>query len=401
MIVILYADDVRTSDAEKVQKELQAAYDNKLQITLIPEHAASSWPGDRAWDDLIILLFDSKELSTTAQTFLAREISSGGRERPLLPVSFGTLNVPPQPAERFKAMPINFPRLSRRVGAIMGMSLRNRDQIIFISYRAVDGTKIAVQLDEFLRSHGYNVWRDEAKDEFDNEGFIPPGRDVQEVIDENLKRADLILFIDSPRSAESKWIKLEIDAANGLLIPVLPVILRRPGERLLVSRFRSLASLQRGCLVENDGGELSDNELDYILEEMESFLMEVFRRKLRIPFLVEREFTDRGYNWNARDHIIYEALKAHNGLLRTRVYSHCSHFEGIFDPALVAFVRHLGLTNPAANYALYIYDGLVISNVQIDEIRQQARLDDNTNVIILHNQELAALLHTNFTSLSV
>jgi hypothetical protein len=401
MIVIIHSDDVAEDVAKTVRDNLQAEYHDRLDIAIFSECDVLTWPKDPAWDDLIILLFGSAELLEGTKQFLSKEIRFENRERPVLPISCGVRQIPPAPLDCFKALPLDFPRIKRRTGAILGMCLRNRDQTIFISYRASDGTRLAVQLESFLKSKGYQIWRDEARDDYDGEGFIPGGRDVQEVIEERLGKADLILLIDTPQSADSKWIKLEIDLANGLLIPVVPILLRPVGERLIISRFRSLATLQRGCSFEDNGMGLSDSQLESILEEIEGFLAEIFRRKLRVPYLVATEFTGSGYDWNERDNLIYESLKSHKGNLRTRVYSHCSHFEGIFDPALASFVKHLKATMPAANYALYIYDGALISDAQIEDIRFQSRLEDDTSVIILHNQEIAALLHTNFSSLKL
>jgi hypothetical protein len=192
---------------------------------------------------------------------------------------------------------------------------------------------------------------------------------------------------------ESRWIKLEVDFANGELVPIFPVLILAPGERYRTSRFRSLATLQRGCEFaaspQSSHARLANAELDQILSEVETYLRDIFQRKLRLPFLVEKEFVKRGYAWSERDQFLYEALRSHNRVLRTRIFSHCSYFDGIYDPALLAFVRHLETARPRANFALYIYDGAPVPSTQLEDIRRTANLDQSTDIIILHHQEIA------------
>lgn len=401
MIVLLYTQDVSEASAAAARDALLTTYGGGLAITVVAEAEAVYWPCDPSWDDLLLVLYGDNGFTSSAKDFLARESSVGSRRRSCLPVACGNRTVPPDPLQDLKAMTLDLSRLCRRVGAIMGMSLRNRDQIIFVSYRSVDGKELAVQIDDYLKSEGYETWRDEARDVFDGEGNILPGEEVQDVIEKNLSRADLILLIDTPCAVESDWIKLEVDTANGLLIPVLPVFFHNGSEAKRVSRFRSLASLHRGYSIPAENHPIPALHLEGILQEIENFLSEIYRRKLRVPVLVEKEFTSRGYEWSVRDNFIYQAIQKNFGTLRTRVYSHCSRFEGIFDPALSAFAKHLMNASPNANYALYVYDGMVIPQSQIKEVMFAARIEEETSIIILHTQEVAALLHSNFKSLRV
>lgn len=410
MIVILY--EARNQEiARSISEKLQEAYHNQIQINLMQAETPGVWPSEPSWDDFIIVPFDSDSLCHNAIEFVQRELRVEGRSIAALPVALSPRHgTSPTPLQHIKALPFYdnendlSGRLVRRVGALLGLRLRNCEQLIFISYRAADGAMLADQLEGFLKNNGYQVWRDESREEFDNETRILPGVDVQTAIQENLSRADMLLLLDTPRAAESDWIKLEVDWANGELIPILPVLILAPNERRKISRFRSLATLQRGCEFAARNG-IHNNftlpELDEILDELEIYLRDIFQRRLRVPFLVEKEFTSRGYDWTSRDRFIYEALRRHDGMLRTRVLSHCSYFEGIYDPALTAFIRRLDNARPRANYALYVYDGALVPPSQLEEVRQSARLDESTDIIILHHQEIAALLHTNFTSLRI
>jgi len=77
------------------------------------------------------------------------------------------------------------------------------------------------------------------------------------------------------------------------------------------------------------------------------------------------------------------------------VLSHCSVFDPIYTPAMKRFGAFLKETE-RANYSLFIYDGELLPEPQLQEIIE-AR--DEPNIIILHHQELAALIDSNFTVL--
>jgi TIR domain-containing protein len=402
MIVILY-DSGHQLICTEIDTAVREAYKDQLDIKCVQADEANAWPGKPSWDDLIIVLFGSDKFEGDQREFLQREAQT----RPVLPVALSDkYKAPPPPLDGIKALTWNDRlhdpkgKLLRRVGSLVGLKLRSRDQTVFVSYRARDGTMLATQIETLLKEHGYRVWRDASRDEFDDEAKILAGEDVQQVIDKNLLSANVLVLLDTPQAASSRWIKIEVDRANGQLIPVFPLLFLGPGERRRTSRFRSLATLQRGCdfLVANDVSsfKLSVEQRDRVLTELEQYLCDIFQRKLRVPFLVEKEFTSRGYDWSNRDRFIYEALRRSKGELRTRVFSHCSYFEGVYDPALLAFVQHLENTRPRSNYALYVYDGLGIPETQIEEIRRGARLEDATDIIILHHEEIKHLLTSNF-----
>jgi hypothetical protein len=405
MIVVLH-DSNSERIANDVIGALREAYGEQLHIQGLKPDQANAWPEEASWDDLIIALFATDKFTDHEQEFLRREFPS----KMALPVALSDLyKAPPSPLTEIKALgwyagsrdPKG--RLVRRVGSLIGLRLRARNQSVFISYRAADGSALAAQIEGFLNEHGYRIWRDESRDEFDDEGNILAGEDVQKVIDENLASANVLVLLDTPEAAASRWIKIEVDRANGQLIPVFPLLFLLQDERRRTSRFRSLATLQRGCEFQAADGtsalKLSADDLDHILVGLEEYLSEIFQRRLRVPFLVEKEFTSRGYDWTNRDRFIYEALSRSAGVLRTRVFSHCSYFEGVYDPALLAFIQHLENTRPRSNYALYVYDGQEIPEAQIEEIRRAAKLEDATDIIILHHREIGTLLTSNFQRL--
>jgi hypothetical protein len=76
------------------------------------------------------------------------------------------------------------------------------------------------------------------------------------------------------------------------------------------------------------------------------------------------------------------------------VLSHCSVFDPIYTPSMKRFGSFLkGTARP--NYSLFIYDGELMPVPQLKEIVET----QDEPIIILHHQELATLIDSNFTIL--
>ncbi len=111
---------------------------------------------------------------------------------------------------------------------------------------------------------------------------------------------------------------------------------------------------------------------------------------------MEKEFVSHGFAWKVLDKhlLMFESSKNQTVRLRTKVLSHCSIFEQIYAPAIKRFGEFLKSVGQP-NYSLFIYDGELLSDTQLKDI-----IDAEPNpVIVLHHQELAALIDSNFTTL--
>ena len=405
MIVILYQDRCRDV-ADKTALELVGAFADQVTIAPIAADSAAGWPAEISWDDLLIVLYNAKDFPASGNAFIADYLQKRPETALLLPVALNTaLPKPPEAAAAIKALPYDAAapgpkgRLVNRAGGMLGLRLQGRDSKIFLSYRASDGAAIANQLYDYLLALGHRPFLDEAR-ELDGDTKILPGTAVQKEIDEALADANLVLLIDTPAAPVSPWIKHEVDTADSLLLPILPLCFRDAGDPRQGPRFRSLLALQRWIAlplpVAGSTTPLTSAQLDQIVDAAERYLCEIFQRKCRVPFLVEKAFVSKGFAWKVLDKrlLMFESSKNLSVRMHTKVLSHCSLFDQIYPPAIKRFCEFLSATG-RGNYSLFMYDGELLAAPQLQEFVESQPQE----VIILHHQELAALIDSNFTKL--
>ena len=405
MVVILYQAG-REKVAKRAAADLSAAFNDHVEVRLRPANTRSRWPAETSWDDLLLVIFDATNFPDTGNAFISNYMEQRPGAALVLPVAIDrAAKKPPGAAAAIKALAYDrtaqgpHGRLANRVGSMLGLRLQGRDASIFISYRASDGASIANQLHAHFELLGYRPYLDEAK-EFDGDTAIRPGSPVQQEIDEALSRANLLLLIDTPAAPSSVWIKHEVETADALLLPILPLCFRTKDDRKIGPRFPSLAALQRWVQLSmpNRGAKrpLDKKQLDTIVSETETYLSEIFRRRCRIPFIVQKEFVSHGFAWKVLDQklLMFESSKKLDWRIRTTVVSHCSIFDQIYGPALSRFAQFLSGT-ARCNHSLFIYDGELLPEPILKEIAE-----GHPEAVILHHQELAALIDSKFTTVT-
>jgi hypothetical protein len=405
MVIILYQHGCQAT-AKTAASDLRSAFADHLKITLIAADSASSWPTAPSWDDMLIVVYNGKTFPHVGNSFISQFLRDRSDAAILLPVAINlAAKTPPTAAETIKALEYDHAakgpagKLAHRVGAMLGLRLQGRDSKIFISYRATDGKAIATQLHAHLVHLGHRSFLDEAK-EIDGETAILPGCPVQKEIDAALEGANLILLLDTPSAPASKWIKHEVDTADSLLLPILPICFRDNADTKTGPRFPSLRALQRWVDLQTPNATakppLGASQLEEIVSAAEHYLCEIFQRKCRVPFIVQKEFVSHGFVWKELDKklLIFESSKRPHPRVLTRVLSHCSIFDPNYSPAIKRFGGFLK-TSGRCNYSLFIYDGELLPAWQLEEI--VATNDDE--MIVLHHTELAALIDTNFVTL--
>ncbi len=402
MILILH-NQVRKEIANDVKNDLIATFQHHISVELVLDTEIHFSPGNVDWRDLLIVLYDGQPFSDSANAFVKDFLRNRPSTAMILPVAVDkNFLVPPGAVSDYKALAFDNDssesrsRLLNRAGAMLSLRLQGRNTKIFISYRAVDGKNIATQIHNHLFDLGYKPWLDEAND-LDGATKILPGEPVQQEIEKALSDANLVLLVDTPECYQSKWIKEEVNTADSMLIPILPVVFRSQEDKKKGPRFRALLSLQRWIDIPfsdvSTQKTLSAAELEKITIEIETYLCDIFARKCRVPFLVERSFKEAGYDWHALDSslLMFKSHQKFAPRLVSTVHSHCSIFDQIYNPARARFKSFLQ-TQPRANHTLFVYDGNLWPEDEINE-----HLDDD--MIILHHQELSALLASNFTKL--
>jgi hypothetical protein len=409
MILILHKPAGKNI-AEAMRADLETAFKGRIEIILDDAAAPKAWPKDVSWDDLLVIVFDELDFPNKGNDFIAEYLKKRDQKGLILPVALKAGHTrPPKAAEAFKALEFDAAaagvggRFVKRAGAMIGLRVQQRENKIFISYRATDGKAIAIQLEDHLKKLGYPVWRDEAK-EIDGETKILPGTSVQNQIDAALEDASILLLLDTPAAPASRWITHEVDTANGLLLPVLPLCFRDRNDVKKGLRFTSLTRLPRWIALPlptaNATPPLTEVELDQIVNEMEQYLCELIQRKCRVPSIVEKEFISRNFTWKLLDKrlLVGESVKGQDTRVPTKVLSHCSIFDQVHGPAMKAFSDFMAKSG-RPNHSLYIYDGEIIPEPQLLAFIKQNPSKDG--VVILHHQELAALIDSNFTTLAV
>jgi TIR domain-containing protein len=404
MVAILYQRGCRKV-AQKVAADLAKAFAHHVTVVVMAANSPSPWPAEVSWDDLLIVMFDGKKFPDAGNHFIRKYLEQRPNSAILLPVALDpSSKKPPEAAATIKALKYDRAakgpkgRLAKRVGGMLGLRVQGRDTNIFISYRQCDGAAIAKQLHEHLVSVGHRAFLDEAI-EFDGEPSILPGSPVQRQIDDNLNKANLVLLIDTPTSPASPWIKHEVDTADALLLPILPLCFRDKSDRKIGPRFPSLVALQRSVLIQRPDPAadppLSIKQLENIVYEAETYLCEIFQRKCKVPFLVKKEFVSHGFAWKVLDQrlLMFESSRSLTPRVLTKVLSHCSLFDPVYSPALKRFAEFLKST-ARCNHSLFIYDGELLPDPILNDIAEA----QSEPVIILHHQELAALVDSNFTS---
>jgi hypothetical protein len=409
MITILHKSTSKNV-AEAMEANLKEAFKGRIDVILTDADAPKAWPNDPSWDDLLVVVFDDLAFPDKGNDFIAEYLKKRDQKGLLLPVALKAGHThPPKAAEAFKALEFDAGaagvggRFVKRAGAMIGLRVQQRDNKIFISYRATDGKLIAIQLEDHLKKLGYPVWLDEAKD-IDGETKILPGTAVQKEIDDALENASIVLLLDTPDAPASRWITHEVDTANGLILPVLPLCFRDKSDGKKGPRFTALAQLQRWIALPLPKAgatpPLTGGELDQIVSEMEQYLCELIQRKCRVPSIVEKEFIARNFSWKLLDKrlLVGESIKGQDTRVPTKVLSHCSIFDQVHGPAMKAFSDFMAKAG-RPNHSLYIYDGEIIPEPQLLAFIKQNPSKDG--VVILHHQELATLIDSHFTTLTV
>lgn len=172
-------------------------------------------------------------LTAAVVTLLGQAVAIGAV---VLPIALGEQSrPPPAPVEEIQsfdvveqcaqrqlppgAYPVIAQEFARRALARVQPTLTKDSLRLFLCHRRADGEGPVRLLDQALSARHGHVFRDLIS--------IQEGEPVQQVIDRELQRADVIVFFDTERAGESQWIAWELSSALGRHVPIVWV--RLPG----------------------------------------------------------------------------------------------------------------------------------------------------------------------------
>lgn len=94
---------------------------------------------------------------------------------------------------------------------------------IFISYSSSDRVSFVDRLAKDLSEDGHKIWVDNLDEKY---GGIIAGKPWQQELGNALNRAKMLIFVITPDSLRSVWVKAELKRAGEVGIPVIGVIAR-------------------------------------------------------------------------------------------------------------------------------------------------------------------------------
>lgn len=102
---------------------------------------------------------------------------------------------------------------ARNVIAELQPTLSKNNMYLFLSHRRFDGELIAGAFHDAFTVRAQEAFRDLNK--------VLVGQDAQNIIEENLRQSDAVIFLDTPKSGDSEWIAKELTIAMSAGLPII------------------------------------------------------------------------------------------------------------------------------------------------------------------------------------
>ncbi len=385
--------------AQEIVDAIEGDYP-ELPVTASQLDDSTSQPYDAS---ALVLLFDRDFEGDPARVDWLTKFDSSRTTTPLLPVALDlSRGGPPDPIAKLKSRfwPTDRDEILISIAACMGLALRPGTNKVFVSYRAVDGTRSAELVEQALTGHGFVAWRDESKTIYDAPN-LALGTDVQKEIEENLSTASAMVLLDTPRAGESSWVRLEVEAAVGKMIPILPIVLHDESCDTQVCRFRTLQSLHRRAVVEStyeaEQLVLPAAELDDIVKLVERYLQSVYRNRVLHLRELERFLHSKNWSFDRNQHLPH----LHSGRVQQATHALsllacCSFEEQVFAPRVRAFVdgmSQLAKLKQMFNCNYYLYPGQTLRDQDLLEIMQKEvpELIEASAEVVSYNEAVARI----------
>jgi TIR domain len=211
---------VSATDAAPIVAQIRNLLrDEPIEIHEGPDHSVKLW-------DAVVVLFVITTGAIADPLFAEYAQKVAGLDLPIVPVvsdlsSFNFESLPKfleslRERNALSVKPGEGPSLAETVEGYLGLASFAQDRKVFISYRRSDGKRHAEEIYDYLWLQRYQVFMDT----FQIEGGVV----VQDRIKQEISDKDLLLLIDSPAAASSKWVIAEVVEAATHRIPICAVL---------------------------------------------------------------------------------------------------------------------------------------------------------------------------------
>ena len=251
----------------------------------------------------------------------------------------------------------------------VGLRVASAARSVFISYRTADGRPVAERLEQGLGERGYQVFRDNKRDD-DGLPLLHIGGRVQEQIRQEIPKHSLLLVVDSPQVVASGWVHEEINTALTAMRPILPVVIENPGGSRVPQggRFSALREMQTevrlsaAALNPAQTVTLMDQRFFTRLEEeIHRILLGHYRVRRQLVSATEQQFAAVNFTWHEAEaeRLLYHAdqevqSRRAPGMMR-RMLVQCSPYDAVLRQSLVETARFLRDYTPRCQYGLLVH----------------------------------------------
>jgi len=255
------------------------------------------------------------------------------------------------------------------------LELLRKQRLVFISYRRGDSIAVAQQLYRALDACSFRVFLDTHS--------IRYGAPFQDLLNDRMADADILIFLDTPGALDSKWVEREFSFAHNLGLGVLHVIW--PGhtpirETELNNKFYlQSADLHGGDEVPLGERSLRDEVVARIVADAESLRARTMAaRRTRVINSFQRQASEKGLTTIVGPHRFVEILRAGESAARAypvvghpdahimqRVHQDCPaelNASLVFDPS--------GLHPSTATHLGWLNQHVPIKAVSLSEVDQ-------------------------------
>lgn len=385
MKLLIVSEDI-SCESDELLNHINSNFPDIELVEINNENQIKEDPILEAWNSIVLYRFKSDSITVSNEKIIKAFKDKTHSKGIILPVSYSTSAKPPgilSPVKANKLSDANAVNIiSKRLASYFGLLCLGKDHTVFISYRATDGKEYAKEINSILQSRGFNTFLDEAKD-IDGEGAIPIGMQAQDFIDNHLEKCSALILVDTPDVTQSDYVLHEIEVANSLLIPVLPLCFSSDGSHTS-PRLISLSSLKRFVSMGTSVDE------DQMMDALSDFLNDIYCRKKRVAIGVAKTFKDAGYSWdNVDERRLYFSSQKQKKITLKSILSHCPIHQGIFPPYISTFSKFNGIVDKHFNSRFLIYDGELLNRKELNQLKSQIGAH---NVEILHHQEIKTAL---------